>query len=206
MSFVVAVPEAVATAAENAAGIASSLTAANSAAAIPTTGLLAAASDEVSTAIASLFASHGAQYQALSAQAAVFHTQFVQALNAAGGAYAATEAASANPLQTLAQDVLGVINAPTNTLLGRPLIGPGTDGAPGTGANGGAGGILWGRGGNGGSGGAGQAGGAGGPAGLLGIGGMGGTGGPGMAGGHGGTGGWLWGNGGLGGAGGTGGT
>ncbi|MCV7091548.1 PE family protein, partial [Mycobacterium interjectum] len=161
MSFLVAVPDAVATAAENVAGIASSLSAANSAAAVPTTGVLAAAGDEVSTAIASLFTSHAAQYQALSAQAAAFHAQFVQALNAAGGAYASAEAANASPFQTAAQDVLGVINAPTNTLLGRPLIGPGTNGAAGTGQNGGPGGILWGHGGNGGSGGAGQAGGAG---------------------------------------------
>jgi PPE-repeat protein len=51
------------------------------------------------------------------------------------------------------QDVLGVINAPTNLLLGRPLIGNGTNGAAGTGQPGGAGGILWGNGGTGGSGG-----------------------------------------------------
>jgi PE family len=43
MSFVVAVPDAVATAAENVAGIGSSLSAANAAAAVPTTGVLAAA-------------------------------------------------------------------------------------------------------------------------------------------------------------------
>jgi hypothetical protein len=44
MSFVVAAPDAIATAAENAAGIGSSLRAASAAAAAPTTGLLAAAS------------------------------------------------------------------------------------------------------------------------------------------------------------------
>ncbi len=107
MSFVVAVPDAVATAAENVAGIASSLSAANAAAAVPTTGLLAAAGDEVSTAIASLFTSHGAQYQALSAQAAAFHAQFVQALSAAGSSYATVEAANASPLQTLEQTCWG---------------------------------------------------------------------------------------------------
>ncbi|OBI43407.1 hypothetical protein A5706_05505 [Mycobacterium sp. E796] len=196
-------PDAVATAAENLAGIGSSLGTANAAAAANTTGLLTAASDEVSTAIASLFSSHAAQYQALSAQAAEFHNQFVELLQGAGGAYAATEAASSNPLQTIAQDVLGAINTPTELLLNRPLIGPGTDGAPGTGQAGGAGGLLFGRGGNGGSGGTGQAGGAGGPAGLIGRGGAGGTGAPGFNGGAGGTGGWLWGNGGAGGMGGT---
>ncbi len=131
MSFVVAVPDAVATAAENVANIGSTLNAASSAAAANTTGVLAAASDEVSTAIASLFSSHAAQYQYASAQAAAFHAQFVQLLQGAGGAYAATEAASANPLQTIAQDVLGVINTPTQLVLGRPLIGNGTDGAAG---------------------------------------------------------------------------
>ncbi|HWF30146.1 MAG TPA: PE family protein, partial [Mycobacterium sp.] len=189
MSFVVAVPDAMATVAENAASIGSSLRAASAAAAAPTTGLLAAASDEVSTAIASLFSSHAAQYQAVSAQAAAFHAEFVQVLGGAGGAYAAPEAASASPLQTLAQDVLGAINTPTQLLLGRPLIGNGTNGAAGTGANGGAGGLLIGNGGSGGSGGAAQAGGAGGAAGLIGAGGTGGTGGTGFAGGTGGTGG-----------------
>jgi hypothetical protein len=57
-------------------------------------------------------------------------------INAGAGRYAATEAANASPLQTVEQDLLGVINAPTEALLGRPLIGNGADGAPGTGAKG----------------------------------------------------------------------
>ncbi|MGA9674456.1 MAG: PGRS repeat-containing protein, partial [Mycobacterium sp.] len=64
------------------------------------------------------------------------------------------------------------MNAPTDTLLGRPL----TNGAPGTGQDGGPGGILFGDGGDGGSGAPGQAGGKGGDAGLFGNGGNGGTG------------------------------
>jgi len=84
---------------------------------------------------------------------AAFHHQFVSAMTGAGQSYAGAEAANASPLQTLEQDVLGVINAPTDALLGRPLIGDGTNGAPGSGAGGGAGGILWGNGGNGGDGG-----------------------------------------------------
>ncbi|MCV7099974.1 PE family protein [Mycobacterium palustre] len=111
-SFLVAVPDAVATAAESLAGIASSLSVANSAAAVSTTGLLAAANDEVSTAIAALFSGHAAEYQAMSAQAAAFHAQFVQAQLGAGGAYAATEAANASPVQTLAQEVLGADQHP----------------------------------------------------------------------------------------------
>ncbi|MEK0729033.1 hypothetical protein OSH23_24295, partial [Mycobacterium ulcerans] len=52
------------------------------------------------------------------------------------------------------RDALNLINTPTNALLGRPLIGNGANGAPGTGQAGGPGGILWGNGGAGGSGGA----------------------------------------------------
>ncbi|MET2805003.1 PE family protein, partial [Mycobacterium tuberculosis] len=43
-----------------------------------------------------------------------------------------------------------MLNAPTQALLGRPLVGNGANGAPGTGANGGDGGILFGSGGAGG--------------------------------------------------------
>ncbi|WP_165609384.1 PecA family PE domain-processing aspartic protease [Mycobacterium alsense] len=121
----------------------------------------------------------------------------------------ANSAATSNPVAALLSDieggyvqleqgVLGVVNAPTNFLLGRPLIGNGIDGAAGTGQPGGPGGILWGNGGNGGSSGAtGVAGGAGGPAGLIGNGGTGGAGfngpaaGLGSYGGAGGIGGWL---------------
>ena len=59
MSFVIAVPEAVAAAAGDLAGIGSALTAANAAAAAPTKGIVAAAEDEVSAAIAAFCGSHG---------------------------------------------------------------------------------------------------------------------------------------------------
>jgi hypothetical protein len=206
MSFVTVVPEIVGQAAGQLENIRSALGAANAAAAAPTTRLLAAGADEVSAAVASLFSGHGQAFQALNTQAAAFHAQFVQALSAAGGSYTAGEAANTAPLQTVEQDVLGVINAPTNALLGRPLIGNGTNG---TAANphGGAGGLLIGNGGNGFSEttNPGVTGGAGGAAGLFGNGGFGGSGGAGAAGGPGGHGGLLYGNGGAGGAGGTGG-
>src|ERR1700757_3539992 len=149
MSYLVAAPEFLGSAATDLSNIGSGLTAANAVAAAPTTGILAAAGDEVSAAIAAVFSSHGQAYQSLGAQAAAFHAEFVQALSGAGAAYSLTEAANASPLQalpqpleTVVQDVLDVINAPTNLLLGRPLIGPGTNGAPGTGQKGGPGGIL----------------------------------------------------------------
>ncbi|MBY0391105.1 MAG: PE family protein, partial [Mycobacterium pseudokansasii] len=156
MSFVIAAPDVLAAAAADLESIGSALSAANTAAAAPTTVLLAAGSDEVSAAVASLFSGNARAYQALSAQAAAFHDQFVRALSAGAGLYASAEAANASPLQTLQQGALNLINAPTQALLGRPLIGDGANGsAPGQ--AGGAGGLLYGNGGNGAAGGAGQA-------------------------------------------------
>src|SRR6516162_7361382 len=199
-SFVIASPDVFATTSQDLAGIGSALRSANLAAAPSTTSVAAAAGDEVSAAISAVFGAHGAEYQALSAQVAKFHEEFVQTLSGGGLKYAAAEAANASPLQGVAaanpnQGVLGVINRPFELLLGgRPLIGSGTNGAPGTGQAGGPGGLLVGNGGDGGSGAAGQAGGRGGNAGLIGNGG------------HGGAGGWLGGVGGIGGVGGAGGT
>ncbi|OBI98237.1 hypothetical protein A5660_04930 [Mycobacterium alsense] len=206
MSFVIVLPEPVADAAKSLESLGVTIRSAHAAAAAPTTAIAAAAGDEVSAAIATLFAQHGAAYQALSAQAAAFHSELMQTVNTSAQAYAAAEVTNAATLQTLEQDVLALINTPTSTLLGRPLIGDGADGittAAGVGTPGGAGGILWGNGGHGGASIAdGVAGGAGGPAGLIGTGGAGGMGGLGAAGGAGGTGGLLWGNGGTGGLGG----
>ncbi|WP_261877534.1 PE family protein, partial [Mycobacterium marinum] len=202
MSFLVTAPEILAAAATDLDGIGAAIGAANAAAAAPTTAVLAAGADEISAAMASLFTAHAQAYQGLSVQVGAFHTQFVQALTGAGGAYAAAEAANVSPLQAAAQDMLTAIRAPAQALLGRPLIGNGADGAPGQ--AGGDGGLLYGNGGNGGtSTTAGVAGGAGGSAGLIGNGGAGGGGGAGAVGGNGGAGGWLFGNGGAGGAGGA---
>ena len=108
MSYVVALPEVMSTAATEVASIGSVVAAANQGVAGATTGVLAAAEDEVSAAIAALFSAHGQGYQALSAQAAAFHERFVQTLTGAAGAYAAAEAANASPLAALEQAVLGV--------------------------------------------------------------------------------------------------
>ncbi|WP_082978475.1 PecA family PE domain-processing aspartic protease [Mycobacterium sp. 1081908.1] len=206
MSFVFAVPAVMSDAATSLESLGSTINAAHAAAAMPTTGIAAAAGDEVSATIAAFFAQHGAAYQALSGQAAAFHTQLLQTLNAGTQAYLDVEAHSLAQLQAFQEGVLAVINTPTDMALGRPLIGDGAEGttnAEGVGTAGGAGGILWGEGGHGGaSTAAGVAGGAGGPAGLIGTGGTGGMGGFGASGGAGGTGGLLWGNGGVGGLGG----
>ena len=58
MSFVIAAPGLVTDAAADIAGIGSSVLAAHRAAAASTTGVVAAAGDEVSAAIASLFSGH----------------------------------------------------------------------------------------------------------------------------------------------------
>ncbi|GFG63916.1 hypothetical protein MKUB_14060 [Mycobacterium kubicae] len=108
MSSVVVVPEWLTAAAANVAEVGSTIEEANAAVAAQTTGVLAAAEDEVSAAIAALFSAHGEGYQAFSAQAALFHDRFVQALANASGAYAAAEAASVSPLAAFEQAVLGV--------------------------------------------------------------------------------------------------
>lgn len=182
MSFVLIAPEFVTAAAGDLTNLGSSISAANASAASATTQVLAAGADEVSARIAALFGGFGLEYQAISAQVAAYHQRFVQALSTGAGAYASAEAAAAE------QIVLGVINAPTQALLGRPLIGDGANattpggagGAGGTGANGGAGGNAW----------------------LFGAGGSGGAG---TNGGVGGSGGFVYGNGGAGGIGGIGG-
>ncbi len=151
MSFLIASPEALAATATYLTGIGSAISAANAVAAAPTTEILAAGTDEVSTAISALFGAHAQAYQALSAHVAAFHDQFVHTLTAGAGSYMAAEAAAASPLQALQLELLNAINAPTLALLGRPLIGDGTDAAPGRRGAGGAGGILIGNGGTGGA-------------------------------------------------------
>jgi PE-PPE domain/PE family len=114
MSYVIAAPEIMTLAATDLADIGSVLTAAKAAAAAPTTGIVVAAQDEVSAAIAAAFSAHGQGFQALGAQAAAFHEQFVQVLAAVGNAYAETEAAAAG--------ALGALTGPARALLA-PLTG-----------------------------------------------------------------------------------
>lgn len=247
MSFVVAALDMIETASADAAQVGAAVGAGNLAAAIPTTGLAAAAADEVSVAIASLFGTHANDYRAAAAQAAVYHQEFVRNLGAAAASYGGAEAAilaqleatllgggaASAPLEALNEITSGafqaliykpihqagqtwiasplgqavdpIINAPTQALLGRELIGNGVAGTA-LSPNGGAGGLLFGDGGSGYSPTGGVLplnGGIGGNAGLIGTGGTGGTGWAGGAGGAGGVGGLLMGNGGRGGLGGA---
>ncbi|OBI52744.1 PecA family PE domain-processing aspartic protease [Mycobacterium sp. E787] len=113
MSFIIAAPEMLTDAAKGLAHIASTISAANAAAAAPTTGIVASAADEVSAAVAAMLSQHGTAYQELCEQATAFHTEFVETLRGTAGAYLAAEAANASrliseqPLQTLARDALG---------------------------------------------------------------------------------------------------
>jgi hypothetical protein len=101
MSYVIAAPEMMTSAASDLATIGSDLSAAHTAAALPTAAVMPAGADEVSAVIAHLFSRYGGGFQALAGQAAAFHQQFVQALHAGAGAYASAEAANAALLRPL---------------------------------------------------------------------------------------------------------
>ncbi len=95
MSFVTTEPELLHRAAGDLLSIGSAVTSENAAAAGPTTGVVPAAADEVSALTAMQFVGHAQAYQAISAQAAAIHEQFVAILKTSSGSYAATEAANA---------------------------------------------------------------------------------------------------------------
>jgi hypothetical protein len=118
MTSLITQPQVLAAAAADVADINSAIGAARAAAAGPTTGLVAAAGDEVSAMSATLFGAYGQEYQALLQQAAAFHEQFVAALSSAGNAYAGAEAAASNSLGTLGGDVQALMGgnaAPATT-------------------------------------------------------------------------------------------
>ena len=99
MTTLITEPQLLATAAADASAIGSAMNEAKAAAAGPTTGLVAAAQDEVSTITAQLFGAYGREYQALLQQAAAFHNEFVATLGAAGNAYSLTEGEAAGMLR-----------------------------------------------------------------------------------------------------------
>ncbi len=131
MSYVLTAPDLLASAATDVDGIAATLQVANSAAAALTSGLLAAAQDEVSAAIAKVFSAYGQEYQAAIAQASAFHTEFTRALAAAGAAYAQAEAANASMITAGVSDALTAITTPIQSLLGPAAIGTGGAGSAG---------------------------------------------------------------------------
>jgi hypothetical protein len=114
MSFVTVVTDAAAEAAKTLEGIGAGVSAATAAAAAPTAGLAAAAQDEVSTAIASLYGNYGQEFQALSAQAQAFYDRFVGTLGASMGQYVSAEAANAQ------QFMLNAVSAPAQAAAALP--------------------------------------------------------------------------------------
>ena len=98
MTSLITQPQLLAAAAADAAEINSAISAAKARAAGPTTGVVAAAQDEVSAAAAKLFGGYAQGYQALLKQASAFHDQFAATLNSAGCTYAAAEAANASAI------------------------------------------------------------------------------------------------------------
>lgn len=108
MSFVTAAPQELQAAARNLAGIRSLLAESSASAAAPTAAVVAAAQDQVSAQVATLFSAFGQDYQAISAQAQEFHEQFVNLLGAGATAYLGTDAANVEQ---------GLLNAGTVAVL-----------------------------------------------------------------------------------------
>jgi PE family len=138
MSYVVAETGLLQAAASDLAGIRTALADAASVVAGPTTGVMPAAADEVSGALASLFGNFGEQFQVLNAQAQAFHTQFVAMMNSGAGAYLSTELANAE------QAIASVASTPAQSLLGGGLSGLSGGGSSVSAASGGGllGGLL----------------------------------------------------------------
>jgi PE family len=95
MSYVTISPELLAAAAGQLQGIGLTVSAANAAVALPTTGVVPAAIDEVSAMTAARFAEYGRAYQMIATQAGVIHEEFLRTMHASADAYAATEAENA---------------------------------------------------------------------------------------------------------------
>ncbi|MDP7723711.1 outer membrane porin GjpA [Mycobacterium sp. TY814] len=98
MSSVIATPELVLGAAENLAAIRSSLDGVADVISGPTIGIAAAAQDEISTALATMFSDFGRDFRAIDAQAEAFHARFVQLVSASAVDYADAEIANAAQL------------------------------------------------------------------------------------------------------------
>ena len=132
MSYLIADPELIETGAQDLAGIRATLGEATATAAPATTGVAAAAADEVSTAIASVFGKYGKEFQVATAQAGAFHDEFVNVLKGGAAAYLSTEIANAE------RNLLDVVNAPaqaaqavSRSIASAPLLlGSTSSGAP----------------------------------------------------------------------------
>jgi hypothetical protein len=144
-SFLIAAPEALVDASGGLTDIAESLSQAAHTAAPATTGIVAAAGDEVSTVVTQVFDDYAEAFRELSTQAAQFHAQFVRVLSAAGAAYPAAETSNVSLLvRGLQQQFFDQgMFSPFIYLTGKPLFGKAAVGPSVTGATGpGLGGRL----------------------------------------------------------------
>ncbi|OBG29924.1 PE-PPE domain-containing protein [Mycobacterium sp. 852002-51057_SCH5723018] len=98
MTHVLTLPEATTAAAGQVAEIGSTISSASTSAARATTGLAAAAQDEVSAMTAALFSSYAQDFQLLLQHAGAFHQEFAQLMAAAGSTYSHAEADAAAAL------------------------------------------------------------------------------------------------------------
>lgn len=117
MSYVVAAPDFLVAAAEDLAATGSAVRAANAAAAYSTTSMLAAARDEVSTAVAAVFGAFGREYQAVAEHTARYQDRLVLRLTAGANSYLTTEIANATRAQAIP-------NAAAATRIAVPGAGP----------------------------------------------------------------------------------
>ena len=111
MSYVIAAPEMMTTAATDLAAIGSNVSAAHMVVAARTTSVIPAAADEVSASIAHLFSQHAQDYHAVAAQAAAVQQQFVQNLKTSALSYASVEDAIASFLQGLITSAGSFVNS-----------------------------------------------------------------------------------------------
>ena len=114
MASLLAQRHLMAAAAADVAEIRSAIGAAKSAAAGPTTGVVAAAADEVSAAPLSCSADTPRSIRRVLKQASVFHEEFAAALAGAGNAYTQAEAANASAIS----GALRTLTSPIQSLLG----------------------------------------------------------------------------------------
>jgi len=137
-SYVIAATEAFGVVSGDLTGIEEAIKGAAAAAAPSTTGIVAAAEDEVSAAIARFFGSYAEDFHALTAQATLFHDRFAGALSGAGAAYAAAEATNVSlVVKALQQQFFDKgFFSPFIYLTGQPLFGKGAVGPAVTGATG----------------------------------------------------------------------
>src|SRR5262249_44574998 len=105
--YLVTTPEQLASAAENLAGIRSLLSGSAASAAAPTTAVAAAAQDEISALVATIFSDFGQDFQTISAQANAFHDEFVGLIDAAAGPYLSPEVANAGAVDLSLPSILG---------------------------------------------------------------------------------------------------